>query len=149
MYARATATPDTVIKPYESNSSTFDDSEFNFAAKSYTPPVGEESKVLVFVHGWNMPYDDYISFSETMFKRLWHQGYKGRFCAFRWATLTSVITYNTSEYRAWKYGQSLKNYMASLPGNYVRHVAAHSMGNVVVGSVRWREKCSQKMGFVS
>lgn len=138
MYARATATPDTLAKPYESDSPTFDDSGFSFTAESYTPPQDEEQKALVFVHGWNMSYNDYISFSETMFKRMWHQGFKGRFCAFRWATLTSVTSYNTSEYRAWKYGKSLKSYVESLPGNYVKNVAAHSMGNVVMGSALQR-----------
>lgn len=134
MYARATATPDTLVKPFESNSSTFDDSGFNFTAESYTPPSDEERKALIFVHGWSMSNGDFLSFSETMFKRLWHQGFKGRFCAFRWATLTSLDSYNTSEYRAWKYGRSLKNYVASLQADYVISIAAHSMGNVVAGS---------------
>jgi hypothetical protein len=134
MYARASATPDTVIKPYDSDSSTFDDSNFHFTAEVYTPPPDEENKALIFVHGWNMSYENYVSSSETMFKRLWHQGFKGRFCAFQWATLTSPDSYNTSEYRAWKYGASLHHYWASLPANYVKSVAAHSMGNVVTGS---------------
>src|SRR5205807_1346903 len=75
---------------------------------------------------------------ETMFKRLWWQGYNGRFVAFRWATQTSATSYNTSEWFAWKYGKSLLNYV----DNYLKHqmpdytmsIAAHSMGNVVVGS---------------
>jgi hypothetical protein len=29
------------------------------------------------------------NFSETMFKRLWWQGYKGRFAALRWPTLSA------------------------------------------------------------
>ncbi len=138
MYARATATPDTVIKQYESDTPNFDDSDFNFSVESYTPPPDEEKKVLVFVHGWNQPYEDSVNFAETMFKRLWHQGFRGRFCAFRWATLTGTITYNTSEYRAWKYGTSLANYIASLPWDYVKNVAAHSLGNVVTGSALQR-----------
>ena len=138
MYARASATPDTLVKPYESDSSTFDDSDFNFTADAYTTPTNEEKKALVFVHGWNMSDESYFSFSETMFKRMWHQGFSGRFCAFRWATLTSLDSYNTSEYRAWKYGRSLHNYVASLPGDYLKSVVAHSMGNVVTGSALQR-----------
>ena len=138
MYALATATPDTVVRPYRSNSPSFDDSDFHFTADTYTPPLGELKGALVFVHGWSMDFSNYVSFSETMFKRLWHQGFKGRFCAFRWATLTSLDSYNTSEYRAWKYGKSLKSYVESLPGDYVKSVAAHSMGNVVASSALQR-----------
>jgi hypothetical protein len=138
MYARASATPDTIFKPYESDSPVFDDSAFNFIAEPYTAPPDEEKNALVFVHGWNMSSERYLSFSETMFKRLWHQGFKGRFCAFRWATLTSLDSYNTSEYRAWKYGRSLINYVTNLPGDYLKNVAAHSMGNVVTGSALQR-----------
>jgi len=73
-----------------------------------------------------------------MFKRLWWQGYKGRFAAFRWATQTSVDSYNTSEWLAWKYGKSLANYVENflkheMP-DYIMNIAAHSMGNVVTGS---------------
>ena len=42
----------------------------------------EENSAVVFVHGWSMTYDAYFSFAETMFKRLWHQGFKGRFVPF-------------------------------------------------------------------
>jgi hypothetical protein len=73
-----------------------------------------------------------------MFKRLWWQGYKGRFAGFRWSTQTSFDSYNTSEWLAWKYGKSLSNYVE----NYLKHempdytmnIAAHSMGNIVTGS---------------
>jgi hypothetical protein len=85
-----------------------------------------------------MSYEDSVSFSETMFKRLWWQGYKGRFAAFRWATQTSFDSYNTSEWLAWKYGKALHDYTESyikhqLP-NYSISIAAHSMGNVVTSS---------------
>ena len=140
MYERAIATPDTLVRPYNSNSSTFDDSGFHYTidtSNAYQAPADEQKTALVFVHGWNMSYNDYVNYSETMFKRLWWQGYKGKFCAFRWATLTDLDSYNTSEYRAWKYGKSLKDYVASL-NNYTVSVAAHSMGNVVTGSALQR-----------
>ena len=81
-----------------------------------------------------------------MYKRLWHSGYKGRFVAFRWPTFyggpgpddddpfRGFSTYNDSEYRAWKAGQSLAQYVNQLPPQYKRQIAAHSMGNVVSGS---------------
>jgi pimeloyl-ACP methyl ester carboxylesterase len=136
MYERGAATPDSAFIPYNSTNTIFDDSGFTFAidhGKIYKAPTDEQKTALVFVHGWNMSYEDYISFSETMFKRMWWQGYKGIFCTFRWATLTGVDSYNTSEFRAWKYGKSLKEYVDTLT-DYTVNVAAHSMGNVVAGS---------------
>jgi hypothetical protein len=94
----------------------------------------------VFVHGWKMDAEDVRSFGETMFKRLWWQGYKGRFRVFRWPTYTGDYSFSESEFMAWKCGSSLKSYMsgsvpvASLPSDYTKCVAAHSLGNVVVGS---------------
>ena len=92
----------------------------------------------MFVHGWNVTRDEGVNFSETMFKRLWWQGYNGRFVSFLWPTLTGVSSFNTSEWIAWKTGKCLQNYVQ----NYLQHempfypinVGAHSMGNVVVGS---------------
>ncbi|HEU0047799.1 MAG TPA: alpha/beta hydrolase, partial [Nitrososphaera sp.] len=142
MYERASATPDPLTPlPYQSASSTFDESDINYSpdvSPRFEQPEDETPQCLVFVHGWAMSYDDSINFSETMFKRLWWQGYKGRFAAFRWATQTSATSYNTSEWLAWKYGKSLLNYV----DNYLKHqmpdytmnIAAHSMGNIVAGS---------------
>jgi hypothetical protein len=103
---------------------------------------------IVFVHGWNQSPGRATMFAETMFKRLWHQGYKGRFAAFRWPTLYSDIGidiidavrahYNDSEYRAWKSGESLRQYVNQLPAGYARDVVAHSMGNIVAGSALQR-----------
>ena len=41
-------------------------------------PKDENDKAIIFVHGWSMDYKNYISFSETMFKRLWQTGFKSR-----------------------------------------------------------------------
>ncbi|MEI8341115.1 MAG: hypothetical protein WCH43_06205, partial [Verrucomicrobiota bacterium] len=82
MYERAISTPDTVIRPYNSSNSTIDDLGFHYtidSSNAYQAPVDEQKTALVFVHGWNMSYNDYVNYSETMFKRLWRQGYKG-FC---------------------------------------------------------------------
>lgn len=109
------------------------------APKSWT----ETKQYIVFVHGWNMSYEGSHNFGETMFKRLWQRGYKGRYAFMRWPTLDDSFptpvgevpyTYNASEYRAWKCGESLKQFVNNLPSGYTRNVVAHSMGNVVAGS---------------
>jgi NedA-like, galactose-binding domain len=148
MYQRAGATPydGKFSPPYsQAGSPYYINNIFNESVLGYLPDdkipfkqaLDETPQCLVFVHGWNMDLNEYTCFSETMYKRLYWQGYRGRFCAFRWATLTALNSYNTSEFRAWKYGVSLKAYVeslkAGLPG-YSMSVAAHSMGNVVMGS---------------
>jgi hypothetical protein len=141
MYQRAIATPESLIAPYQSNGNAFDDdsaSYFPDVTPRFEPADDEEELCLVFVHGWKATEADATSAGQTMFKRLWWEGYKGRFAAFRWPTRTSAISYNTSEWLAWKYGRSLDDYVTKyvkqqLP-SYRINVAAHSMGNIVTGS---------------
>lgn len=104
---------------------------------SFEAPATEDKNILVFVHGWNNSPEDAWATAETLFKRLWHKGFKGRFAAFRWPTLAGGLMdhYNVSEHRAWKYGQALKSFVSDeTPVGYTINIAAHSMGNVVVGS---------------
>ncbi|MCP5559152.1 MAG: hypothetical protein H7A55_15510 [Verrucomicrobiaceae bacterium] len=101
----------------------------------------ETDEALVLVHGWNMTDPDRRTFSESFFKRLWWKGYKGRFASFAWPTYNSDHDfagwipdhYNKSEYVGWKYGPGLKAYMDSISKSS-KHLAAHSMGNIVVAS---------------
>jgi hypothetical protein len=111
--------------------------------KPFVPDPNEEEEYIVFVHGWNMTYTDSQKYGETMFKRLWAAGYKGRYSFVRWATystdthpnfITNKLTYNDSDYRAWLSGKGLAQYVNSLDTKYGRHVVAHSMGNVVASS---------------
>ncbi len=106
----------------------------------------EDKQVLSLVHGWNMPYDDYRIFSATMFKRLFWSGFNGRFVSMRWPTpskddffvlgsVQSLLTFNTSEYRAYRSG-----YGAAEALNYYRNrfdsaatfgLVTHSQGAVL------------------
>lgn len=102
----------------------------------YQPASWTEAKdYIVFVHGWNTPYEDArVLFAESMFKRVWQLGYKGRFAALYWPTLVGITTFNESEYRAWFFGESLQQYVKSLPVGYSKNLVAHSLGNVLGGS---------------
>lgn len=99
---------------------------------SSSPQTGQ---YILFVHGWNMTSDDKDHFANTAYKRLWWQGYKGRFGAFDWPTLTGLTTYDSSEYNAWKSATALANKLSDLDTQYTNNVYlfAHSMGNVVAG----------------
>jgi len=112
------------------------------------PSTQEEKDYIMFVHGWNMPPWEKTAFANTMYKRLWHQGYKGRFGAFRWPTfwnfhasfeaLFQLSHFDDSEIRAWKSAAQLGSLLGTLAGTYkdssdrsLVRVYAHSMGNVV------------------
>src|SRR5205823_8739130 len=72
---------------------------------------------------------------QTMFKRLYWQGYRGRFGAFRWPTRTPSVPYNNSEYIAFRSGSAASAYFNALRSrlpDYSINAAAHSMGNIVM-----------------
>jgi len=108
---------------------------------SFQADPDETNEAIIMVHGWNMTDPDRRTFSESFFKRLWWKGYNGRFATFAWPTYNSdhdslgflPAHYNKSEYVAWKYGPALKAYVNSIPKGS-KHVAAHSMGNVVMAA---------------
>jgi hypothetical protein len=133
------------------------------------PPQDEAGDYILFVHGWNMSKFDKDNFSDTAFKRLWHQGYKGRFGAFRWPTFffqdgnggpwgpgtiyVSGVGYvpdprhfDASEHRAWASSLGLLNLLNQLNSGQFNgkvRMMAHSMGNVVAGEALRRAQSGQ------
>ena len=112
---------------------------------TYSFPVQspEQIQYILFVHGWNMHPWEKDAFAETAYKRLYWQGYRGRFGIFEWPTtyhdhdFSAATDYDVGEYTAWLSATPLKNLLISLhdsqhygPNVYV---VAHSMGNVVTG----------------
>jgi hypothetical protein len=114
-------------------------------ATLFTPPQDSSTPYILFVHGWNMRVEDKDNFAETAFKRLYWQGYQGRFGEFRWPTgfgITGTASaiwnnqnFDNSESNAWASGIGLLNKLNDLNSLYPGHVylMAHSMGNVVAG----------------
>jgi hypothetical protein len=101
---------------------------------SYSEDPDAENVTAVFVHGWRLTYMEFMGWSDSSYKRLWHQGFKGKFYSFRWATFSpSLFTYNDSEYRAWLCGPALATFVNQLPNPGRRSLYAHSMGNVITG----------------
>jgi hypothetical protein len=100
---------------------------------------------ILYVHGWNMAPWAKDAFAATMLKRLYWQGYKGKFGAFQWPTtystsdyfsdLQELTSYDDGEYTAWQSAAPLTGLLSQLNGNYNGKVfvLAHSMGNVVTG----------------
>jgi hypothetical protein len=136
MYDRATVINVSRVVPNSQQSTVQIDS---MVAQDPTQP----KQTLVFVHGWRVPYWSYLSFSETMFKRLYWQGYQGRFAALRWPALSvetdglvgQFLSFNSSEYVAFKSGKGASQYFNKLRTRLPDHtisVAAHSQGNIVM-----------------
>ena len=112
----------------------------------YTQPQDTNTPYILLVHGWNDEMWEKDAFAESAFKRLYWQGYHGRFGSFRWPTtfgftdnywtaLTDPRNYDNGEYQAWQSAQGLVNKLNDLSSQYPGHVyvLAHSMGNVVAG----------------
>ena len=98
-------------------------------------PDDSDDTYILFVHGYNMENWEKDRFAETAYKRLYWQGYQGRFGSFRWPTYQHFYQYDPSETAAWNSGVGLKRLLTSLhaqyPGNV--YVLGRSMGNVVTG----------------
>jgi len=111
----------------------------------FGPPDDQNTPYILFVHGWNMETWEKDLYAESAFKRLYWQGYQGRFGFFRWPTgngfsgitTAALDTYNydNSETNAWRSGRSLLNFLTNLVSTHGDNVylIAHSMGNVVAG----------------
>ena len=119
------------------------------SAFQYTQLQVTNTPYILFVHGWNMETWEKDRFAETAFKRLYWQGYQGRFGEFRWptsygftGTFTQLATnpqekdnFDNSENNAWLSGTGLLSKLNDLNTQYAGqvYVLAHSMGNVVAG----------------
>lgn len=103
--------------------------------------TADDKNYILFVHGWNMPPWVKDAWAETMLKRLYWQGYKGRFGTFQWPTtfhdwsVISIFDFDQGEYTAWRSARPLAELLKDLNANrgYTVSVLAHSLGNVVAG----------------
>ncbi len=124
-------------------SGTEPDADFSGPLGGHFNEEDEDGKYLLFVHGWNMPAWEKYRFAETALKRLYWQGYKGRFGFFTWPAFYMenwlfdgvLVNYDKSEHTAWKSASRLQALLQTLDGHYPGEVRlmAHSMGNVVAG----------------
>lgn len=128
-------------------SQSFVDSHFKYDS----PEEDEEKDYILFVHGWRMLPWEKVGYAETSFKRLYWQGYKGRFGTVSWPTEhtprlewvpggppADVYNYYRSERKARLSSEAVRSLLLSLNSrdsgaynNRIR-VFAHSMGNIVL-----------------
>jgi hypothetical protein len=130
-------------------------SEIPATSSQINPPLKylpETEDYILFVHGWRMKPWERRAFAETAFKRLWWQGYKGRFGLYSWPTewhnggyednAIDPGNYDRSEFKAWHAAAGLRARMQSLNQNGKLCVFAHSMGNIVLSEALRLESTS-------
>ena len=105
--------------------------------------MGDDTNLIVFVHGINVSYIDWGIGGDTVFKRLYWSGFAGKFAAVKWPCnyLTPIpdpltpAVFNQSEAKAYKASTAFASYVGNLhtrfPNNRL-HLYAHSQGNPVV-----------------
>jgi hypothetical protein len=111
----------------------------------------DDTNIVIFVHGVNNTQFVYEDSNATIFKRLYWQGFHGRYVAFRWPSPTwsffpvntnqvTVLGYNKTEYVGWQSGLALKRYIDNLrtrfPGYNVDVLATSGGGSVANNAIR-------------
>lgn len=104
--------------------------------------LGDDTNLIVMVHGINVGNWDWLNDSETVFKRLYWSGFNGHFCTVKWPcnylTPPSPLTldvFNLSEAKAYKSSTALTTYLEQLRSRfsgYRLNLYVHSQGNAVV-----------------
>jgi hypothetical protein len=115
------------------------------------PTTEAEKDYILLVHGWNASPFSKGYVGDTAFKRLFWQGFKGRFGLFRWPTFyfegaPPIHHFDASEHRAWASSLgllSLINQFNSGPFAGKVRIIAHSMGNIVVSEALRRSQSGQ------
>ncbi len=128
-----------------------DNSPAGMLAFQYTWPTDTNTPYILHVHGFNLAPWIKDRFAETEFKRLYWQGYQGRFGLFRWPTTFTpyLRTFDDSESNAWASAKGLLNLLTNLNAEYPGqvYVTAHSHGAVVVGEAL-RQATQQGLGQI-
>ncbi len=147
MYERWTVGDNGVRAPTNTAMRAVEDLPVGTPAFEYEQPASPNTPYILHVHGWNMERWEKDRFGEAMFKRLYWQGYQGRFGVFRWPTLakfdvvswqnpaTAPAHFDQSESNSWASGPALKSLLTNLSAGYPGgvYLTAHSMGNIPAG----------------
>jgi hypothetical protein len=105
----------------------------------FQPGWYETDDVVVWIYGWLRSGKGLYEMAttqagETIFKRLWHRGYRGRLVFFHWPTVKPKYAFGLleSEYRAYKSAPALLDFISTIPPGKRLHLTAHSLGCVLL-----------------
>ncbi|MBQ9431067.1 MAG: hypothetical protein IJU44_05900, partial [Kiritimatiellae bacterium] len=116
--------------------------EFSTVRASAEVPWNSGTNVTLLVLGWNVAGAEKCAWRDTMFKRLFWHGYRGRVAAFHWPAqygfsgaldaLTDGPHFDRSEHRAWLSASKAAVLLSELLAEWGNvALVAHSQGNVV------------------
>ncbi|MFV2089767.1 MAG: hypothetical protein ACC642_03850, partial [Pseudomonadales bacterium] len=144
LYQRTTMTwPEEVRPPWEYTTENPPDPElkwrFDRQGYDFEPGWYETDDVVVWIYGWLKSGEGLLEMAttqagESIFKRLWLRGYRGRLIFFHWPTVKPKLAYGLleSEYRAYKSAPQLIEFVKTIPSNKRLHITAHSLGAVLL-----------------
>ncbi len=105
----------------------------------FQPGWYETNDEVVWIYGWLKSGAGLYEMAttqagETIFKRLWHRGYRGRLTFFHWPTVKPRYAYGLleSEYRSYKSAPALLDFVSTIPKTKRLHITAHSLGCVLL-----------------
>jgi hypothetical protein len=146
MFERYTVGDTPFQTPYSTAIRAGEDLPSGVGTFKYDAPTDANTPYILFVHGWNMTQPEKDQFAYTAYKRLYWQGYTGRFGSFRWPTgynflgeisdqALSLDNFDTSEFAAWSSGAPLRKLLVKLGAEYPNNLQliAHSMVNIAAG----------------
>jgi hypothetical protein len=128
-------------------------SNWTSSVESVQPAIssdsGDDTNLIVLVHGFNVGDWDWLNDSDTVFKRLYWAGYQGKFASVHWPAIFATLSvagletvlaentsiFNDSEINAYKAGSALTTCLNGLKTrfpNYRLNILAHSQGNAVM-----------------
>jgi len=112
----------------------------NWVENPSSGAADEDSNIIVYVHGFDNTMSSWLVRSDTVFKRLYWAGYRGKFASIRWPCKLlppkslDPFSYNLSELYAFKSAYGLREYLNQLRVRFPAHrlhIFAHSQGNAV------------------
>ncbi|MGE0621421.1 MAG: alpha/beta hydrolase [Pseudomonadales bacterium] len=143
-YQRTTMSwPEEVRPPWEYTTEPppVPDLAWRYDAQGYDfrPGWFETDDVVVWIYGWLRSGEGLYEMAttqagETVFKRLWHRGFRGRLIFFHWPTVKPAYAFGLleSEYRAYKSAPALIDFVSTIPPDKRLHLTAHSLGCVLL-----------------
>jgi hypothetical protein len=149
MYERWTVGENPKAVPTNQACLALEDLPPGISSFQYGPPTDTNTPYILFVHGWNLDRWEKDRFAERAFKRLYWQGYPGRFGSFRWptdfnfkGTRTQLVqhpdqthNFDRSEHQAWRSAEGLLHLLTALHTAYGSHLYLYSasLGNITCG----------------
>ena len=136
MYERWTVGDDTQNEPTTRAYPASDGLPAGVPPFRYSPSGNTNTAFILLVPDYDLPTWKKDRYAETALKRLYWQGYQGRFGLFRWPEVgMSLHPMDDGEYNAWQSGAGLLSLLTQINSQYPGKVylMAHGYGAVAAG----------------